>query len=115
MQQLKTITIKTTNKVESVHADTVYALMYNCFRNLAFVDTDCTGSSYYVNSANIFAQLQELYCSFADTTEYVSLDSVMQCFTNNITYTDESSLFTQAVENTALEKVKLENYTYLSN
>ena len=115
MQQLKTITVKTSNKVESVHADTVYALMYNCFRNLAFVDADCTGSSYYINSANIFAQLQELYCSFASTTEYVSLDSVMQCFTNNITYTDESSLFTQAVENTALEKVKLENYTYLSN
>jgi hypothetical protein len=115
MQQLKTLTVKTTNKVKSVHADTVYAIMYNCFKNLAFVDADCTGSSYYVNSANIFAELQSLYCSFASTTEYTSLDNVMQCFTNNITYTDESSLYTQAVENTALEKVKLENYTYLSN
>jgi len=39
----------------------------------------------------------------------------MQCFTNNITFIDEKCLYTQAVENTALEKVKLENYTYLSN
>jgi hypothetical protein len=114
MQQLKTITKKTTTTVESVHAETVYAVMYNCFRNLAFVDADCTGSSYYVKSANIFAQLQELYCSFASTTDYVALDKVMQCFTNNITYTDESSLFTQAVENTAMQNIKLENYTYLS-
>ena len=115
MQQLKTITKKTTTTVESVHAETVYAVMYNCFRNLAFVDSDCTGSSYYVNSANIFAQLQSLYCSFADSTDYTSLDSVMQVFANNITYTDESSLFTQAVENTALENVQLENYVYLSS
>ena len=114
MQQLKTLTTKTTSSVESVHADTVYAVMYNCFRNLAFVDADCTGASYYINSANIFAQLQELYCSFADTTEYVALDKVMQCFTNNITYTDESSLFTQAVENTAMQNVNLLDYTYLS-
>lgn len=115
MQQLKTITKTTTTTVESVHADTVYAVMYNCFKNLAFVDSDCTGSSYYVNSANIFAQLQQLYCSFADSTDYIALDSVMQVFANNITYTDERSLFTQAVENTALENVQLENYVYLSN
>jgi hypothetical protein len=115
MQQLKTLTVKTSNKVKSVHADTVYAIMYNCFKKLAFVDADCTGSSYYVNSANIFAELQSLYCSFASTTDYVSLDSVMQCFTNNITFIDEKCLYTQAVENTALEKVKLENYVYLSN
>ena len=115
MQQLKTITKTKKTTVESVHADTVYAVLQNCFKNLAFVEADCTGSSYYINSANIFAELQSLYCSFADTADYVSLKKVMQCFTNNITYTDESSLFTQVVENTAMQNVQLENYTYLSN
>ena len=115
MQQLKTITVKTTNKVESVHADTVYALMYNCFRNLAFVDADCTGSSYYINSANIFAQLQMLYVE-NETSNYVSLQSVMEIFANNITYYDEKySLFESVVENTAMKNVNIENYAYLSN
>ena len=79
------------------------------------LEADCTSASYFVNSANIFAQLSALYASYADNTDFISLQKVMQVFANNITYTDESSLFTQAVENTALEKVKLENYTYLSN
>ena len=115
MQQLKTLTIKTSNKVESVHADTVYAVMYNCFRNLAFVDSDCTGSNYYIASANIFAQLQSLYCSFADSTDYVALDSVMQVFADNITYYDESSLYDDCVADTAMQNVKLLDYASLSN
>jgi hypothetical protein len=43
------------------------------------------------------------------------LQSVMQVFANNITYYDESSLFTQVVKNTAMQKVNLNNFTYLSN
>ena len=114
MQQLKTITKKTTTKVESVHMDTLYKVIENCYERLEVVEADCTSASYFLNSANIFAELQSLYCSFADTADYVSLKKVMQCFTNNITYTDESSLFTQVVENTAMQNVQLENYTYLS-
>ena len=115
MQQLKTLTIKTSNKVESVHADTVYAVMYNCFRNLAFVDSDCTGSSYYIASANIFAQLQSLYCSFASTDDYVALDSVMQVFANNIYFYDESSLYDDCVADTAMQNVNLQDYAILHN
>ena len=55
-----------------------------------------------------------LYASYADNTDYISLKKVMQVFANNITYTDESSLFTSVVANTAMQNVQLENYTYLS-
>jgi hypothetical protein len=50
-----------------------------------------------------------------ESNDYVSLQSVMDIFANNITYYDESSLFTQVVENTVLQNVVLENYVYLSN
>ena len=114
MQQLKTLTVKTNNKVESVHMDTLYVVLNKCFNNLQVVEADCTSASYYINSANIFAQLQMLYVA-NESNEYVSLQSVMEIFANNITYYDESSLFTTVVANTAMQKVNLENYVYLSN
>ena len=114
MQQLKTITVKTSNKVESVHMETLYKVIENCYENLQVVEADCTSASYFLNSANIFAQLQMLYVE-NETNDYVSLQSVMEIFANNITYYDESSLYEFVVENTAMQNVKLENYTYLSN
>ena len=114
MQQLTTITNTKTTKVESVHMDTLYAVINNCFNNLQVMEADCTSASYFVNSANIFAQLQMLYAE-NDCNEYVSLQSIMDVFANNITYYDESSLFTQVVKNTAMQKVNLNNFAYLSN
>ena len=115
MQQLKTITKTKTTNVESVHVDTVYTVLQNCFNKLQMLDADCTGSNYYINSANIYAQLLTLYAAHASNVDFISLKKVMQCFTNNITYVDESSLFTQVVENTAMQNVVLRNYMYLSN
>ncbi len=114
MQNLKTITKTTTTKTKSVHMDTLYVVINNCFNNLNVVEADCTSASYYINSANIFAQLQMLYVQ-NESNDYVSLQSIMEIFANNITYYDESSLFTQVVANTAMQKVNLENYVYLSN
>ena len=115
MQQLKTITVKTTNKVESVHMETLYKVIENCFESLQIMESDCTSASYFVNSANIFAQLQMLYLE-NETNNYVSLQSVMEIFANNITFYDEKySLFESVVENTVLQNVNLENYVYLSN
>lgn len=114
MQQLTTITNTKTTKVESVHMDTLYAVINNCFNNLQVMEADCTSASYFVNSANIFAQLQMLYAE-NDCNEYVSLQSIMDVFANNITYYDESSLFTSVVKNTAMQKVNLNNFAYLSN
>ena len=113
-QQLKTITVKTSNKVESVHMETLYTVIENCYNNLQVVEADCTSASYFLNSANIFAQLQQLYVD-NESNNYVSLQSVMDVFANNITYYDESSLFTTVVENTVLQNILLENYVYLSN
>ena len=114
-QQLKTITVKTSNKVESVHMETLYAIIENCYNSLQIMEADCTSASYFINSANIFAQLQMLYCE-NETNDYVSIESVMEIFGNNITFYDEKySLFESVVENTALQKVKLENYACLSN
>ena len=115
MQQLKTLTVKTSNKVESVHVDTLYCVIYNCFNNLQVMEADCTASNYFCASANIFAQLQVLYANNMHYNEYVALSSVMEVFANNITYYDESSLFTTVVANTAMQNVQLENYVYLSN
>ncbi len=114
MQQLKTVTIKTSNKVESVHVDTLYTIINNCYNNLQVVEADCTSASYFLNSANIFAQLQCLYVE-NETNDYVSIESVMQVFSNNITFYDESSLFTNVVKNTAMQNINIENYMYLCN
>ena len=115
MQQLKTITKTTTNKVESVHMETLYKVIENCYNSLEVVEADCTSASYFLNSANIFAQLQMLYVE-NETSNYVSLQSVMEIFANNITFYDEKySLFESVVENTVLQNVNLENYVYLSN
>lgn len=115
MQQLKTITKTTTNKVESVHMETVYKVIENCYNKLQVVEADCTSASYFLNSANIFAQLQMLYVE-NESNNYVSLQSVMEIFANNITFYDEKySLFESVVENTVLQNVNLENYVYLSN
>jgi len=115
MQALKTITQTQTAQVESVHADTVFAVLENAYNNLTLMEADCTSASYFINSANIYAQLAEVYASFAECDDYVALDSVMQVFANNITYYDESSLYENCVENTAMQNVNLLDYTSLSN
>ena len=114
MQQLKTITKTTTTKTKSVHMETLYKVIENCYNNLQIVEMDCTCASYFLNSANIFAQLQCLYVQ-NETNDYVSLQSIMEIFANNITYYDESSLFYTVVKNTAMQNINLENYVYLSN
>ena len=60
MQQIQTITKTKTTNTESVHVDTVYCVIQNCFNNLQVLEADCTSASYFINSANIFAQLNTL-------------------------------------------------------
>ena len=115
MQALKTITQTQTTNVDSVHANTVFAVLENAYNNLQLMEADCTSASYFINSANIYAQLAEVYASFADCDDYVALSTVMEVFANNITYYDESSLYENCVENTAMQNVNLQDYTSLSN
>ena len=79
------------------------------------MEADCTCASYFLNSANIFAQLQMLYVQ-NETNDYVSLESVMEVFANNITYYDEEySLYESVVQNTAMQNIKLQDYACLSS
>ena len=115
MQNIKTITKTTTTKTKSVHVDVLYAVIENCYNNLQVLESDCTASNYFCASANIFAQLQVLYANTAYNNDYVSLESIMDVFANNIEFYDERNLYEFVVENTAMQNVKLENYASLSN
>jgi hypothetical protein len=115
MQQLKTINLKTTSAVKSVHWETVYAVLQNAYNNVQLMEMDGTASSYFVNTANIYAQLAAVYAAHIDNDGYIALSTVMECFTNNITYYDEEHMYTVCVENTAMQHVKLLDYTHLSN
>ena len=116
MQQIKTINKTTTVAVESVHWQTLFAVVENAYNNLQLMEADGTSSSYFVNSANIYAQLAAVYAAHVDAENYIALSTVMECFTNNITYYDEEySLYESVVANTAMQNVKLQDYTHLSN
>ena len=115
MQNFKTITKKTTEKIESVHVDVLYACMENAYMQLQVMDPCATGASYYVANANIFAALQVLYANTVHFKEYCSLESIMEIFGNNITYYDEESIYFYIVENTAMQKIKLQDFVCLSN
>ena len=116
MQQLTTINKTTTVAVESVHWETLYAVLQNAYNNLQLMEADGTSSSYFVNSANIYAQLAAVYAAHVDAENYIALSTVMECFTNNITYYDEEySLYESVVANTAMQNIKLLDYTHLSN
>ena len=115
MQQIKNITKTNTTTEYSVHLNTLYSVIENCYKHLQVIEADCTGANYFCASANIFAQLQALYANSMHYVEYVSVQSVMDIFADNITYYDEESLYTTVVENTAMQKIKLQDYAYLSN
>ena len=116
MQQLKTINVKTTSAVKSVHWQTLFAVLENSYNSLQLMEKDGTSSSYFVNSANIYAQLAAVYAAHADAENYIALSTVMECFTDNITYYDEEySLYESIVANTAMQNIKLLDYTHLSN
>ena len=114
MQNFKTITKKTTEKIDSVHVEVLYACMENAYKQLQVMDPCATGASMYIANANIFAAMQELYASVAHEN-YVSIESIMEIFGNNITYYDEESIYFFIVENTAMQKINLREFVCLSN
>ena len=114
MQNFKTITKKTTEKIESVHVDVLYACMENAYMQLQVMDPCATGASMYIANANIFAAMQELYASVAHEN-YVSIESIMEIFGNNITYYDEESIYFFIDEKTAMKKINLRDYVCLYN
>ena len=116
MQNFKTITKKTTEKIYSVHADAVHAVMENAQKIVAnlCLDYDSTGSSYYVNATKILANLTESYYAYCDDDDYISVAEIMQCF-SVLTYYDEKHLYDDCVANTAFEKLDFYDYCSLHN
>ena len=115
-QQLKTINKTTTVAVESVHYETLYAVVENAYNNLALIEYDGTASSYFCATANIYAQLAAVYAAHCDSEAYIALSTIMEVFANNITYYDEEySLYESVVQNTAMQNIKLQDYACLSS
>ena len=115
MQTFKTITQQQTITQDSVHYTVAHAVLENAQKAAAnlCLDTDCTGARQYVMYANIFASLVDCYYS-SDNSDYIALDDLMHCFAH-LTYYDDSYIYAEIVEGTALEKVDLLDYIYLSN
>lgn len=115
MQNFKTVTKKTTDKIYCVHADNVHAVMENAQTLVAnlMLDYDSTGSSYYVNATQILANLTENYYAYCDD-EFISVAEVMESF-NVLTYYDEKHLYDDCVKNTVFEKLDFYDYCSLCN
>jgi hypothetical protein len=117
MQTFKTVTKQIQPiAVDSVHYTVAHAVLENAQKQIAdlCLDTDPTGARQYIMYANIFASLTDCYYSIDYDSEYVALDDLMQCFAH-LTYYDDSYIYDECVANTALEKIKLLDYVYLSN
>ena len=115
MQNFKTITKKTTDKIYSVHYTEAHKVLENAQKIVAnlCLDYDSTGSSYYVNATKILANLTENYYAYCDD-EFISVAEVMESF-NVLTYYDEKHLYGDCVANTAFEKLDFYDYCSLHN
>lgn len=117
MQAFKTVTKTQTTQVDSVHYMEAHKVLENAQKAVAdlCLDYDATGCRQYIMLANIFASLTDCYYSSIDyDSDYVALDDLMQCFAH-LTYYDDSYIYDECVANTALAKVNLLDYVYLSS
>ena len=116
MQNFKTITKKTTDKIYSVHYTQAHKVLENAQKKVAnlCLDYDATGSEYYVHATKILASLVETYYAYADDEYYISIAEVMEAF-NVLTYYDEKHLYDDLVKNTAFEKLDFYDYCSLCN
>lgn len=116
MQTFKTVTQQFQPiAVDSVHYTVAHAVLENTQKQIAdtVFDSDCTGSRQYIMLANIFASLVQCFYN-SDNEEYISLDSLMQCF-SHLTYYDDSYIYDDCVRNTTLAQIKLLDYISLNS
>ena len=103
-QQVKSVTNLTLFKV----LEQAQAQANNC------LEQDPTASRYFVACAKIYADLCALYYAHAET-DYISLQEIMHTIAEHLEYYDDLHLYTNIVENTAMQDVDMLEYTYLSN
>ena len=70
MQQLKTITVKTSNKVDSVHMETLYAVIQNCYNNLQVMEQT---AQVQVTLLIVLTFLHNYKCYIAKTNATITL------------------------------------------
>ena len=117
MQAFKTITQTTKQQVHSVHYLEAHKVLTNAQQQAAnlMLEYDSTGCSYAINAAQIFANLTNVYYNSCDDSDYISVQAIMDAITNCLTYYDDEHMYTACVKNTALAKLNLHDYAYLSN
>ena len=116
-QTFKTVTKTQTTQDFSVHYTEAHKVLENAQKQVAdlCLDYDATGSSYYVNATQILANLTKVYYYTCDDDEYISVADVIHAIADCLTYYDDKHLYDSCVQNTALEKFNLYDYTSLSN
>ena len=117
MQTFKTVTKTQTQQVESVHYTEAHKVLENAQKQVAdlCLDSDNTGSSYYINATQILANLCAVYYNSDEDSEYVSVAEIVYAITNCLTYYDEKHLYDDCVANTALADVNVYDYAHFSN
>ena len=117
MQTFKTVTKTQTQQVESVHYTEAHKVLENAQQQVAqlCLDTDCTGSSYYINATQILANLCNVFYNSDEDSEYVSVPEIVHAIGDCLTYYDEKHLYDDCVANTALADVNLYDYVMLHN
>ena len=104
-----------TQQVKSVTNLTLFNVLEKAQKQADnMLEQDPTAARYYVACAKIYADLCALYYAHAEA-EYISLQEVMYTIAEHLEYYDDLHMYTNIVENTAMQDVDMLEYTYLSN
>ena len=104
-----------TQQVKSVTNLTLFKVLEQAQKQADnMLEQDPTASRHYVACAKIYADLCALYYANAEN-DYISLQEIMHTIAEHLEYYDDLYLYTNIVENTAMQDVDMLEYTYLSN
>lgn len=104
-----------TQQVKSVTNLTLFNVLEKAQKQADnMLEQDPTASRHYVACAKIYADLCDLYYAHAEA-EYISLQEIMHTIAEHLVYYDDLHMYTNIVENTAMQDVDMLEYTCLSN
>ena len=104
-----------TKQVESVTNLTLFNVLEKAQQQANnMLEQDPTASRYYVACAKIYADLCALYYANAEN-DFISLQEIMHTIAEHLEYYDDLHMYTDIVENTAMQDVDMLEYTYLNN
>ena len=104
-----------TQQVKSVTNLTLFKVLEQAQKQADnMLEQDPTASRHFVACAKIYADLCALYYANAEN-DYISLQEIMHTIAEHLEYYDDLHMYTNIVENTAMQDVDMLEYTYLSN